>query len=415
MLIVQKYGGSSLASPRHILRAAKKIGEVKRAGHDLVIVVSAMGRMTDHLVQLAHRTVQKPSQRELDMLMTAGERVSMSLLAMALHEEGIPAISFTGSQSGIVTSSDHTEARIVEIRGHRIREELNKSKVVIIAGFQGVSREREITTLGRGGSDTTAVALAAQLKADVCEILTDVDGLFSADPKVVPHAELIPFCPYDEGLEMASLGAKMHARSLELARRFKVPVRICSSQNSSVKGTYLSISEEHDVQEVEFTRIRNIASLDGFNFFTVSSELQELVSILEREKITLRFFSQSRGEVSFLCESNKADVLKNAFKQGDIRFSEVSFISAVSAVGDGICQAPQILPKFLKAIGNFGSDYFMVCSNSLSISAAIRTSEKEKVISRLHDALVIRTAAENEKGPPAKEAPLRNSSEVRPI
>ncbi len=210
-LIVQKYGGSSLATPRHIQGVARRIKGVREQGKDVVVIVSAMGRMTDRLIRLAHKTVKRPPQRELDMLMTVGERISMSLLAMCLDEEGVPAISFTGSKSGIVKTEAHTEARIVEIKATRAKEELAKGKVVIIAGFQGVSREKEITTLGRGGSDTSAIAIAAALGAECCEILTDVDGLFTADPRLVPTAKLLTRCSYDEALELAALGAKMHA------------------------------------------------------------------------------------------------------------------------------------------------------------------------------------------------------------
>ena len=199
-LIVQKYGGSSLRTPNHIRAAADRIRILKNEGNEVVAVVSAMGRMTDYLIRLAERTVAQPPQRELDMLMTAGERVSMALLAMALEEGGVSAISFTGSQGGILTTSDHNEARIVEIRCLRIQQELNRGRVVILAGFQGVSRDKEVTTLGRGGSDTSAIALAAALGAHRCDILTDVDGLFSADPRLVATARLLPQLSYNDGV-----------------------------------------------------------------------------------------------------------------------------------------------------------------------------------------------------------------------
>ena len=247
-LIVQKYGGSSLASPRHIQLAADRIKALRNSGSQVVVVVSAMGHTTDHLLKLAAKTVKTPPSRELDMLLTAGERVSMSLLAMSLQERLVPAISFTGSQSGIITSSDHSRAKILEIRPQRIQEELQKGKVVIIAGFQGVSREKEITTLGRGGSDTTAVALAASLKASRCDILTDVEGIFSADPRVVPSAKPFEFLSYDECLELASLGAKMQPRSIELAKKFSVPLWIGSSRSLMGSGTAIGPRKEESTK-----------------------------------------------------------------------------------------------------------------------------------------------------------------------
>jgi aspartate kinase len=236
-LVVQKYGGTSLATPKHIQQAAHRIAELKKTGTQVVVVVSAMGHTTDHLIKLASKTVKSPPSRELDMLLTAGERVSMSLLAMSLQERDIPAISFTGSQSGIITTENHTQAKILEIKPARIQDELAKEKVVIIAGFQGVSRNKEITTLGRGGSDTTAVALAAVLKADRCEILTDVRGIYSADPRLVPEAKLFSYLSYDKCLQLSVLGAKMHPRSIELAKRFNVPVLIGLSHSKENKGT----------------------------------------------------------------------------------------------------------------------------------------------------------------------------------
>ncbi|MEZ4749376.1 MAG: aspartate kinase [Bdellovibrionota bacterium] len=256
MLIIQKYGGTSLATPEHIRSAAKRIAEVKRAGNQLVVVVSAMGKMTNNLIALAKTTVGFAPQREMDMLLTTGERVSMALLAMALHEEGVPAISFTGSQCGIVTDNVHTDAKIVEVRPDRIRSELEKDKVVIVAGFQGVSRDKEVTTLGRGGSDTTAVALAAALGADHCEILTDVEGLYSADPNIVDNAELLRTCTYEEALEFASLGAKMHPRSIDLAKRYNVNVRIAPSADPAAAGTQLVASLDEEEGAMERTRIR---------------------------------------------------------------------------------------------------------------------------------------------------------------
>lgn len=389
-LIVQKYGGSSLATPRHIVRAAERIRKMKDSGHDLVVVVSAMGRMTDHLINLAQRTVRRPPQRELDMLMTAGERISMSLLAMALEEQGVKAISFTGSQSGIITTPDHTDAKIIDIRAHRIQDELKKGKVVIIAGFQGVSEAKEITTLGRGGSDTTAVAMAAALKAERCEILTDVDGLFTADPRLVDNAHLIKECTYEEGLELASLGAKMQGRSIELAKRFSVHVWVASSANPECHGTHLKPSGD----SMEKPSIRGIAAKDGFHFFRLRMPLEELVKVLCERRIALRFFNYSSGVVSFLCESERAPIVKDALGIVGGGIEEAGKISIVSAVGDGISASPDIFPKFMDALSEFASTTLLICSNALSITVAVPTERKQDLVGLLHARLV------NEKEPP---------------
>ncbi len=218
-VIVQKYGGSSVADVERIRKVAARVSARRAEGHQLVVVVSAMGDTTDELLSLAKRMSADPPRRELDMLLTCGERISMALLSMALHELGVPAISFTGSQSGIITDDNHAQARIVEVRPVRIREELAKGKVVIVAGYQGVSRNREVTTLGRGGSDTTAVALAAALGAEACEIYSDVDGVFSADPRVVPEARKLEALDYGTMQELAAAGARvLNAQAVEFAR-----------------------------------------------------------------------------------------------------------------------------------------------------------------------------------------------------
>jgi len=218
-VVVQKYGGSSVADVGRILGVADRVAATKGAGRDVVVVVSAMGDTTDELLALARRVTDNPARRELDMLLTAGERISMALLSMALNARGVAAVSFTGSQSGIITNDAHTSARIVEVRPYRVQDELARGKVVIVAGYQGVSYKREVTTLGRGGSDTTAVALAAALDAEACEIYSDVDGVYSADPRVVPDARRLPEISYEEMQELAEAGAKvLNAQAVEFAK-----------------------------------------------------------------------------------------------------------------------------------------------------------------------------------------------------
>ena len=239
-LIVQKYGGTSVANPERIKAVAKRVIRYRRRGHALVVVVSALGDTTDELVSLANQINQEPSEREMDMLMSTGEQISVALLAMAVHKLGFRAKSFTGAQVGIITDNMHTKAKIVRINTRRIKKELEQGKIVIVAGFQGITLEQDITTLGRGGSDVTAVALAKSLRAQMCEIYTDVDGVFTTDPQLVQRARKIPQISYDEMLELASLGSQvLHSRSVEIAKKFNIPLHVRSSFNDK-PGTIIS-------------------------------------------------------------------------------------------------------------------------------------------------------------------------------
>src|SRR3989338_1335114 len=248
-LVVQKYGGSSVANPERIKRVADRVRRYIKKGHSLVVVVSALGDTTDELLGLSKEITRAPSRRELDMLMSTGEQISVALLAMALHELKCDAISFTGGQVGIVTDSSYTRARILDIGTNRIREELKKKKVVIVAGFQGMNPRQEITTLGRGGSDLTAVALAKALSADVCEIYTDVDGIFTTDPRLVKEAKKIRKISYEEMLELASSGAQvMQSRSIEVAGKYNIPIHVRSSF-STKEGTWI-VKEDRSMEDV---------------------------------------------------------------------------------------------------------------------------------------------------------------------
>ena len=248
-LLVQKFGGTSVADPDRIRAVADHVVRTRRAGNDVVVVVSAMGKTTDDLVRLAHDVAAQPGGREMDMLLTAGERISMALLTMAVEDLGQPAVSFTGSQAGILTDTEHEQAKIIEVRADRIREALADGRVAIVAGFQGVSTARDITTLGRGGSDTTAVALAAALGADVCEIYTDVEGVYTADPRIVPEARKLPRVSFDEMLEMAATGGRVLAlRSVEFARNHGVRVHVRSSFTWA-PGTWVTEEDAMDATE----------------------------------------------------------------------------------------------------------------------------------------------------------------------
>ncbi len=258
-VVVQKFGGSSVASPERIKIVAERVAKRAAQGDSVVVVVSAMGKSTDELVRLAHEITRRPHVREMDMLLSAGERISMALLSMALNARGVEAVSFTGSQAGIVTDTSHTKARIVDVHAHRVEEALDEGRVVIVAGFQGVSTDSDVTTLGRGGSDTTAVALAAALNADVCEILTDVAGVYNADPRVVPNARKLNEVTYEEMLEMAASGAGVLVlRSVEFARTHGVVIH-CRSSFTDEPGTLV----KEEVDEMEKALVTAIAHDDS--------------------------------------------------------------------------------------------------------------------------------------------------------
>ena len=270
-IIVQKYGGSSLATPEHIKRIAENVVRRKDDGVDLVVVVSAMGKTTDQFVKMAHEVNPNPDKREMDMLLSVGERISISMLALAINAIGkYPAVSFTGSQIGLITDNNHTNARVLEVKGHRLREALAEDKIVVIAGFQGVSVNKEITTLGRGGSDTSAVAIAAAIDAEACEIMSDIDGIYTSDPRIIPAARRIDRIDYDQALEMSAAGAKMlHKTSVEMARRHNVTLSLGSSATGNIgtivtnevlnKGLVTGVVLDRDVAVLRFSAQEEVA------------------------------------------------------------------------------------------------------------------------------------------------------------
>ncbi|MBV8951872.1 MAG: aspartate kinase, partial [Actinobacteria bacterium] len=289
MLIVQKFGGTSVADPDRIRAVAEHIVRTRRAGDDVVVVVSAMGKTTDDLVRLANEVSESPALRELDMLLTAGERISIALLCMAIIDHGEPAVSFTGSQAGIVTDTTHGKAKIIEVKGDRIREAIAGGSVAVVAGFQGVSTSRDITTLGRGGSDTTAVALAAALQAGACEIYTDVAGVYTADPRIEPGARRLARVSYEEMLEAAASGGKVLAlRSVEFARRYRVPVHVRSSftwepgtwvrEEDPMMEQAIISTVTHDVSEAKVT-IEQVPDRPGIAAKLFRSLAEEAVNV----------------------------------------------------------------------------------------------------------------------------------------
>jgi len=321
-ILVQKFGGTSVADAEKIARAARRAIRAKLEGHQVVMVVSAMGKTTDHLVALAHEVNPDPPRREMDMLLTTGEQVSISLMAMAIASAGHEAISFTGGQVGLVTDSAHTKARIRSIDADRIREQLDAGRIVIVAGFQGITEEGAITTLGRGGSDTTAVALAAVLDAEQCEIYTDVDGVYTTDPRIVPQARKMDYISYDEMLELASLGAGvMHSRSIEFGKKYNVPIHVRSSLTDA-KGT-LIVAETPGMEQIV---VRGV---------TLKRDLARvaLVGVPNEPGLAARIFAR-------IAEHNIVvdDIIQNVYEHG--REANIGFTTAISDVKEArvVCE-----------------------------------------------------------------------------
>jgi len=393
-LIVQKFGGSSLATPQRIKEVAKRVVDEKKLGKDVIVVVSAMGDTTDELFRLAKKISPNPPKRELDMLLTAGERISMALLSMAINELGFQSISFTGSQSGIVTDTRHTRAKILDVRAYRVKDELEKGKIVIVAGFQGVSPSKEVTTLGRGGSDTTCVALAAAFRAEECEIFTDVDGVYTADPRIVPQARKIDKISYDEMLELSFCGAQvLHSRSVDVARRFGVRVHVRSSFGKE-RGTMVTESDE-----IEATDIRGIAQdTDVFSIALETKEVSrtasEIMGILEENDINLKFVSispESHGLEKLVILISRQDrelasqVLKSQAPELELSFDDD--VATVSVVGHGLCTTPGITRKILETLSSLGVEPKLVTTSGITLTLAVRRNQAENVVRKLHEDL----------------------------
>ena len=399
-LIVQKYGGTSVSGPERIRRVASRICETRSAGHDLVVVVSAMGRTTDELEALAREVSADPVRehpREMDMLLTAGERIAMALVAMAVREAGVEAISFTGSQAAIITDTRHTGARIEEVRADRVREELDRGRVVIVAGFQGVSRAREVTTLGRGGSDTTAVALAAALGADRCDVFTDVDGVFSADPGVVADARRIGHIGYDEMTELAVSGARvMHARAVEIAGRYRVPVRVRSADGGEDEGTLIAPREP----TMEDPAITGVASEGGYARLVLRGlppEMPTMTGLLERltaAGVSVDLLSQVDGpdgrraiqltvREAELPEA-RAECSGLADDRGGSGIDERTGLARVTLVGSGMHKRPGVFARVFRTLEDGGVAVHDVSASSTSIIVMVDAGDEERAVRLLH-------------------------------
>ncbi|MFD5523480.1 aspartate kinase [Streptomyces virginiae] len=404
-LVVQKYGGSSVADAEGIKRVAKRIVDAKKNGHQVVVVVSAMGDTTDELIDLAEQVSPMPAGREFDMLLTAGERIAMALLAMAIKNLGHEAQSFTGSQAGVITDSVHNKARIIDVTPGRIRTALDEGNIAIVAGFQGVSADsKDITTLGRGGSDTTAVALAAALDAEVCEIYTDVDGVFTADPRVVKKAKKIDWISSEDMLELAASGSKvlLH-RCVEYARRYNIPIHVRSSF-SGLPGTWVSNENPQGDEQVEHAIISGVAhdvSEAKITVVGVPDKPGEAAAIFRAiadaeiniDMIVQNVSAASTGltDISFTlpkAEGHKAiDALEKA--KGAIGFDSLRYddqIGKISLVGAGMKTNPGVTASFFQALSDAGVNIELISTSEIRISVVTRQDDVNEAVRAVHTA-----------------------------
>jgi aspartate kinase len=396
-VIVQKYGGTSVADGGRIKAVSDRIVEAKRAGSDVVAVVSAMGDTTDRLLGMAHELTPIPNARELDLLLTAGERIAMSLLAIAVNDAGIAAESYTGSQAGIITDARHGEAKIIDVRPGRIREALDRGSVVIVAGFQGVSTARDVTTLGRGGSDTTAVALAVALEADACEIYKDVTGVFTADPRIVPEAKKLHAVSYEEMLEMAASGATvLQLRAVEYARNNGIRVHVRSSFTTD-EGTWIAEEDErmeqaiisgvtHDDSEAKIT-LEDVPDRPGVAAAIFRAVADEGINV---DMIVQNVSKEGRTDVSFTVPktdlSHAAVIMEQVVGEvGAVRFTADDEIARVSLVGAGMKTHPGVAAEMFSTLAEEGINIEMISTSSIRISCIIRASDVAQAVRALHE------------------------------
>jgi aspartate kinase len=394
--IVQKYGGTSVADIDRIRAVSERVCEAKRAGHDVVVVVSAMGRTTDELMAMAAELTPMPNPRELDLLLTAGERIAMSLLALAVNAAGFPAASYTGSQAGIITDTRHGRARIIDIRPGRIREALDRGAVVIVAGFQGVSTAYDVTTLGRGGSDTTAVALADALGAERCEIYTDVAGVYTADPRLVPEARKLHAVSYEEMLEMAASGARvLQLRAVEYARGSGVMLHVRSSF-SDEDGTWVREEDQrmeqsmisgvvHDTSEAKIT-VEDVPDRPGIAAAIFRAVADEGIGV---DTIVQNVSRDGRSDVSFTVPKDDLAHARQVMDRvspevGAARYSADDGIAKVSLVGAGMKSHPGVQAEMFSALAEAGINIEMISTSSIRITCVIRASDVEAAVRALH-------------------------------
>ncbi|UFU03378.1 aspartate kinase [Ruania suaedae] len=401
-LIVQKFGGSSVSDADSIKRVARRITETKQAGNDVVVVVSAMGDTTDELLDLADQVSSAPPSREMDILLTAGERISMALLSMAIHELGVDAQAFTGQQAGMITDTSHGNARIVTVNPSRILETLDSGAVAIVAGFQGVTEEtNDVTTLGRGGSDTTAVALAAAMNASVCEIFTDVDGLFTADPRIVPSARRIDRISMEETLEMAAHGAKiLHLRAVEFARRHGVPIHVRSSF-SQHNGTLVTDQEEGSMEQPLISGVAHDRSQAKITVLGVPDVLGSAAQLFEAvaaagvniDMIVQNVSAHRSGvtDISFTLPHEQGEQARAALQAlaAEYGYQEVQYdegVGKISLVGAGMRSHPGVSAKLFGALRDAGINIEMISTSEIRISVVTRSEHVDEAVRAVHTA-----------------------------
>ena len=394
-LIVQKFGGSSVANAERVFNVAHRVIDAYDEGNDVVVVVSAQGDTTDDLLEKAAEINDRASKREMDVLLSAGEQISMSLLAMAIEKLGRPVVSLTGWQAGMMTDINYSKARIKRVVGERIHHELDKKKIVIVAGFQGINKFDDITTLGRGGSDTSAVAIAAALGADLCQIFTDVTGVYTADPRIVPDAIKLSEVTYDEMLELASAGANvLHNRSVELAKKFNINLEVLSSFEK-VPGTI--VKEENTVEKMlirGIARDNDVARISLVNVKDAPGKAFQIFSILAKKKVNIDVILQSIGrdgnkDISFTVATSDLEVALNILESnnniiGAEKIVHDDSVSKVSIVGAGMTSDPGVAAKMFEALYDADINIQMISTSEIRISVLIDRKDAENAVRAIH-------------------------------
>lgn len=399
-IIVQKYGGTSVADTTKIKKVADAVIREKELGNDVVVVVSAMGHTTDYLVKMAKEISENPSGREMDMLLSTGEGVSIALLTMAIQAKGYDAISLNASQIGIITENIHMKARIIDIKNEKLKENLNKGKIIVVAGFQGITEHGEITTLGRGGSDTSAVALAASLNASRCDIYTDVEGVYTTDPRIVPTASRLETISYEEMLELARVGANvLHPRAVETAKQFGVPLRVRSTFKLDNKGTLIIGAENMEIYQpvagvaIDLSQVRIVMC----DVPDVPGHAAKLFGALAKENISVDMIIQSyarttsnTNDIAFTIDKSdleKAqpvlDSIKNELKASAIQVDEN--IAKVSIVGAGMVDRPGIAATMFDTLAKLGINIKMISTSEIKISCLVEKQDAERSLKALHE------------------------------
>ncbi|NLM61412.1 MAG: aspartate kinase [Clostridiales bacterium] len=396
-LIVKKFGGSSVRDVERIYNVARIITESYREGNDVVVVLSAQGDTTDELIEKALEVNPNPSRREMDMLLSTGEQISIALCAMAIEKLGFPVISLTGWQVNLRTDSNYGNARIKKLEGDRIRAELHKRNIVIVAGFQGINKYGDITTLGRGGSDTTAVALAAELGADLCQIYTDVDGVYTADPRIVPNAIKLDEITFDEMLELASLGAQvLQNRSVELAKRFGVHLEVLSSLESKPGTIVKEVTTRMEKTLISgVAKDDNVASVSLIGLQDVPGVAYKIFSVLAKNRVNVDIILQSIGrentkDITFTVAKENLDLVTKILKdnQGVLAFKDMTTndkLSKVSIVGAGMINNPGIAAQMFEALYSVGVNIQMISTSEIKVSVLIDKSESDIALKAVHD------------------------------